>query len=398
MKKPVRVLLFIMIAATLRCGKGSDSGTTAQPTISIADISLNEGNAGSTDFEFTVTLSNAYSKAVSVHYSTVEGTAKAGEDFVAQNDQVSTFQPNETQKKISIRVVADDLKEGDETFSVRLSAPENATLIRQTATGTIRNDDTKVPFTDAGYNAPAFYAGYNLVWSDEFNGSSLNDAVWGYDNGDGCPALCGWGNNELEYYTSRPDNLFFQDGKMIIEARQENAGGKNYTSAKIKTQGKKTYRYGRIDVRAKLPAGRGIWPALWLLPQDNVYGSWPKSGEIDLMEAIGSEPNKVLGTLHYGPGPGSIQISRNYTLPNSTFSNEFHVFSMEWKQDQIKLYVDNNLFSTVSKADAGSNTYPFNEQFYLIINLAVGGNLPGNPDAATYFPQWFILDYVRVYQ
>lgn len=396
MKKQTAVWAF-MITAALCCNKGSDPDSTP-PSISIADISLNEGNSGSTNFEFTVTLSSAYPKAVSVHYNTVEGTAKSAEDFVAVSDQVSTFQPNETQKKIIIPVVADDIKEGDETFSVRLSSAENGTLIRSTAVGTIRNDDSKVAFSNAGYDAPASYAGYNLVWSDEFNGSTLNDAAWSYENGDGCPSLCGWGNNELEYYTSRPDNLFFQDGKMIIEARQENLGGKNYTSARIKTQGKKGFKWGRIDIRAKLPVGKGIWPALWLLPQDNVYGGWPKSGEIDLMEAIGSEPNKVLGTLHYGPGPGSINISKNYILLNGTFNNEFHVFSMEWKQDQIKLYVDNNLFSTVSKSDVGSNTYPFNEQFYLIVNLAVGGNLPGNPDASTYFPQWFILDYIRVYQ
>ncbi len=400
MKKVTLVLFFTVITAALSCKKGSGTNSPAQqqPTISIADNSLNEGSSGNTNFEFTISLSNAYSKAVSVHYSTIDGTAKSGQDYVAVSDQVIIFQPNETQKKISVTVVGDDIKEGDETFSVRLSSPENGTLIRQTAVGTIRNDDTKVPFTNAGYDAPASYAGYNLVWSDDFNGTSLDDKAWSFDNGDGCPNSCGWGNNELEYYTSRPDNLFFQDGKMIIEAKQETMGGRIYTSAKIKTQSKKTFKYGRIDIRAKLPIGKGIWPALWLMPQDNVYGTWPKSGEIDMMEAIGSEPARVLGTLHYGPGPGSTYISKNYLLTSGTFNDEFHVFSMEWKQDIIKLYVDNNLFSTVTKADVGNNTYPFNEQFFLIVNLAVGGNLPGNPDASTYLPQWLIVDYVRVYQ
>ena len=153
-----------------------------------------------------------------------------------------------------------------------------------------------------------------------------------------------------------------------------------------------------MDIRAKLPKGKGIWPALWMLPQNNVYGGWPTSGEIDIMELVGHEANKSHGTLHFGPGPGSTQISRSYTLPSGVFNDEFHVFSLEWKQDQIKIYVDNNLFSTVNKADVGSAIWPFNEQFFFIFNLAVGGNWPGNPDATTVFPQWLIVDYVRVYQ
>jgi beta-glucanase (GH16 family) len=202
----------------------------------------------------------------------------------------------------------------------------------------------------------------------------------------------------MEYYTAPPANLYMQDGKMIIEARAEAYGGKNYTSSRIKTQGKKTFQYGRIDIRAILPKGKGIWPAFWLLPQDNVYGTWPKSGEIDMMEAVGSETSKVLGTAHFGPGPNSTYISKNYFLPSGSFNDQFHVFSLEWKKDEIKWYVDNVLFSTVAKADLGGNNYPFNEKFFFIINLAVGGNLPGAPDATTLFPQWLILDYVRVYQ
>jgi beta-glucanase (GH16 family) len=185
---------------------------------------------------------------------------------------------------------------------------------------------------------------------------------------------------------------------MIIEARAESFGGRNYTSSRIKTQGKKTFKYGRIDIRAILPKGSGIWPAFWLLPQNEVFGGWPKSGEIDLMEVKGGEPAKTLGTLHYGPGPGSTYISRNYTLPAGNFNDQFHVFSLEWKQDQIKWLVDDNVFSTINKADIGANNWPFNELFYLIINLAVGGNFPGPVDANTQFPQWLIVDYLRVYQ
>ena len=378
--------------------KKNNTPAPADPKITISDVTLQEGNSGTTSFEFQVTMDHASTKPVSVEYLTFERSAKSGEDFTAVTSQVLTFQPNETQKKIIISVIADDIKEGDDEFSVRIQNPVNASIINETAIGKIVNDDTRVNFSNAGYDAPTSYAGYTLVWADEFNSPSLDASAWTFDLGDGCPNLCGWGNNELEYYTNRPDNLFFQDGKMLIEAKKENLNGRQYTSTKIKTEGKKTFKYGRIDIRAKLPKGKGIWPALWMLPQSNVYGGWPSSGEIDIMELVGHEPNKVYATVHYGPGPGSIQIGRNYTLASGSFYDEFHVFSLEWKQNQIKWFIDGNLYSTVNSTDIGGNTYPFNEQFFFIINLAVGGNWPGNPDATTYFPQWLIVDYIRVYQ
>ena len=288
-------------------------------------------------------------------------------------------------------------KEADETFIVRVENPVNVILVRGSASVTLKNDDTKVGFNNTGYDPPP-PAGYTLTWSDEFNGTSLDMTAWSAETGDGCPGVCGWGNNELEYYTTPPNNLSFQDGKLIIEAKAEAYGGKNYTSSRIKTQGKKFFKFGRIDIRALLPKGKGIWPALWMLPESNVFGGWPRSGEIDLMENIGHEPSRVYGTIHYGPGPGSTQISRNYNLPAGLFNDEFHLFSFEWEQDVMKWYVDGNLFSTVNKADLGANNYPFNENFFFVINLAVGGNWPGAPDANTYFPQFLIVDYVRVYQ
>ena len=227
---------------------------------------------------------------------------------------------------------------------------------------------------------------------------TLNSSDWSFENGDGCPGNCGWGNNEQEYYTDRPDNLFFQSGKLIIEAKKENYAGKPFTSSKILTRGKKTFKFGRIDIRAILPKEKGIWPAFWMLPQNNVFGGWPRSGEIDMMEMIGNAPAKTYGTLHFGPGPGSTQLGRTYTLPTGIFNDEFHVFSTIWKQNQIQWLVDGVLYSTYTSADFGSNNYPFNEDFFLIFNMAVGGNFPGNPDATSYYPQWLIVDYVRVYQ
>ncbi|HEY0059180.1 MAG TPA: family 16 glycosylhydrolase [Flavisolibacter sp.] len=397
MKLLLATCLLVFVAG---CDKGGSSApANPAPKISISDITQAEGNGGTSAFQFTIKLDRASSGAVSMTYSTIEGTAKAGEDFVAVPATKITFGANETEKVVSISVVADNNKEPDEEFTVTLSAAVGGAFQKSGAVAKITNDDTKIGFPTTGYDAPASYPGYALVWADEFNGPALNATHWAHQNGDGCPNLCGWGNNELEYYTDRPDNLFFQDGNLVIEAKKENFSGKSYTSSKILTAGKKSIKFGRIDIRAILPKGKGIWPALWLLPQNSVFGGWPRSGEIDLMEMVGHEPNKVYGTLHYGPGPGSIQISRGYTLPGgATFNDEYHVFSLEWKEDQIKWFVDGNLFSTVHKNDFGSNNYPFNEEFYLIFNLAVGGNWPGNPDATTVFPQWMVVDYIRLYQ
>jgi hypothetical protein len=391
------ILLLVLTTVMLSCDKNSGGSNEEKPGMSINDISIAEGNTGTTAFGFDITLSKTFSQAVTVNYRTVEGTAKSTTDFTAIADASITFQAGETKKTIVVQVVSDDLRENDEVFTVRLSNAGNANLTRETGTGTIRNDDTRINIPSGGYEAPAGYPGYTLSWMDDFSGNTLDAGSWTYETGDGCPNLCGWGNNELQFYTNSPENLFFQDGKLVIQAKQESYSGRNYTSARIKTEGKKHFKFGRIDVRASLPEGKGIWPAFWLLPQSNVYGGWPRSGEIDLMEYLGHETNKVYGTLHYGPGPGSTNISRSYVLPSGTFSNQFNVFSIEWKQDEIKWFVDGNLYATLTKTDVGTN-YPFNENFFLIINMAVGGNWPGAPDASTSFPQFLVVDYVKVFQ
>lgn len=388
------LLCFVIMAA---CGK--KGGEDTAPNMSFDDVSVNEGNGGTANIEIRLKLNKASSKQVSVKYTTVEGSAKASTDFTVVSAQTVNFQPNETEKVITIPVIADDIKENDEVFSVKVDNPVNVFLTKGTATIILKNDDTKIPFNNTGYDVPTSYAGYTLAWSDEFNNPSLDNNFWTAESGDGCPGLCGWGNNELQYYMPPPGNLFFQDGKMIIEARAEAYGGKNYTSTRIKTQGKKSFKFGRVDIRAILPKGKGIWPAFWMMPQNSVFGGWPRSGEIDIMELIGSEPAKKHSTLHYGPGPGSVTSSASYLLPgNETFNDKFHVFSMEWEQDQLKFFVDDLLYHTITKADLGAFNYPFNEEFYFIVNLAVGGNWPGAPDASTIFPQWLIVDYIRIYQ
>ncbi len=399
MKSTQIVLALLSVILINSCSK---KGNTPQPTVTQSRVSINdlakpEGNSGTTQFVFNVTLDKASAEAISVNYSVTPVTAKLTDDYT-HTVQTLSFAPNETQKTITINVVADDVKESDEDFTVTLLNALNAVIYKNIGLGVIQNDDTRIGFTNAGYDAPTSYAGYSLIWADEFNGPTLNTSIWSHENGDGCPGNCGWGNNELEYYTDRADNLFFQDGKLIIEAKKENFSGKTYTSSKILTRDKKPIKFGRIDIRAKLPKGKGIWPAFWMMPQNSVFGGWPRSGELDIMEVVGHEPQKTHGTLHFGPGPGSTQLGGNYSLPTGTFNDEFHVFSIEWKQDQIKWLVDGVVFSTHTKSEFGTNNYPFNEEFYLIFNLAVGGNWPGSPDASTVFPQWLIVDYVRVYQ
>lgn len=401
--KTVVVFAFILLLTLYSCKKGGGGDTpsnTPDPSITVDDLSLFEGNGGTNTFSIVVRLSAKSTKKITVQYSTVAGTAKAVEDYTEQQNQTLTFEAGETQKTIALVVVADDIKEGDDELTIQLAAPLNATLSKSSAAIIIRNDDTKVPFSNTGYDAPTSYAGYNLVWSDEFNSGALDATAWTNQNGDGCSlGMCGWGNNELEYYTDRSSNLFFQDGKLIIEARKEAFNTRNYTSSKLISSGKKKFKYGRVDIRAKLPIGKGIWPAFWMLPQDNIYGGWPTSGEIDIMEMVGHDPARTHGTLHFGPGPGSTSINRNIALTGGTLNDQFHVYSIEWKQDQIVWSLDGTPFSTINKTDIPSNMiWPFNEDFFFIINLAVGGNWPGSPDANTYFPQWLIVDYIRVYQ
>ncbi|MGV3658325.1 MAG: family 16 glycosylhydrolase [Chitinophagaceae bacterium] len=383
-----RFLFAVMVTGLADCEGGGSNTTPAEilSKLSVDDVTLFEGSSGTTPFEFTISMDKTFSQPVSVSYSTADGTAKAGEDYIAISAQTVTFQPGERTKKVTVEVVGDTKKEGAETFTLNLSNVVNGVITKGTGTGTIRDDDEGGAFT-------------NLVWSDEFDGPSLNLSNWTFELGDGCDKnLCGWGNNELQTYTNRSENISFSDGKMVITARKEPLDGKQYTSVRIKTEGKKTFKYGRIELRAKLPIGKGIWPAFWLLPQANVFGGWPRSGEIDLMEYLGHEPNKVHGTVHYGPGPGSIQKTATYTLPSGNFNEDFHLFSIEWDVDVIRWYVDGNLYTTVTKSSFGSVNYPFNEEFFILINMAVGGNWPGAPDATTTFPQRMEVDYVRVYQ
>ncbi|MGG1314598.1 MULTISPECIES: RICIN domain-containing protein [Cohnella] len=233
-------------------------------------------------------------------------------------------------------------------------------------------------------------AAYNLVWSDEFNGSSIDTNNWTFEIGTGSG---GWGNNELEYYTNRPENARIENGNLVIEARKESYGGMNYTSARLKTQGKKSFKYGRIEARIKLPKGQGLWPAFWTLGADIGTVGWPKSGEIDIMEHVNNE-NNTHGYIHWDANGHA-----SYGGPSHTIDvTQYHVYSIEWTPSAIKWFIDGVQFKEANIENNINSTEEFHKEHFILLNMAVGGNWPGSPDASTVFPAKMFVDYVRVYQ
>jgi len=233
--------------------------------------------------------------------------------------------------------------------------------------------------------------GWELVWSDEFDSPILDPDNWLVETGAG-----GWGNNESQFYTDRPENLRIEDGLLVIEARQEDYRGSRYTSARIKTQYKRVFQYGRIEARMKLPTGKGIWPAFWMLGEDLPTAGWPRAGEIDIMENIG-QPHTIHGTVH-GPGySGGNSVGAPYTVSGNPLHEDFHTYAIEWAPGEIRWFLDDVLFNIVREADL-PGPWVFDHPFFLLLNLAVGGNWPGYPDETTRFPQQLLVDYVRVYR
>jgi beta-glucanase (GH16 family) len=239
--------------------------------------------------------------------------------------------------------------------------------------------------------SPAEPERWELVWNDEFESETINPENWTYDLG-----ASGWGNNELQNYTDREENARIEDGILIIEAREEEYKASDYTSARLKTQMLHSWTYGRIEARMKLPTGQGIWSAFWILGDDIATSSWPDCGEIDIMENIGA-PKTVYGTVH-GPGySGGDGVGSSYYSSGTSFADEFHTYAVEWQPDQISWYVDDVLFNTVTDADV-NGAWVYDHDFFVILNLAVGGLWPGYPDETTVFPQQLLVDYVRVYR
>ena len=356
------------------------------------NISADETEANST-FEFPLVLNQSTTRDITVRYETRDLTAIEGEDYVPVEDSL-IIPAGTASASIFVDIVVDDYQEEDEQFRVVLTGSTNAILAGgiQEAIGTIRNDDSLFPVSNEGHLSASSYPGKTLVWSDEFDGESIDLSHWTYDLG-----ASGWGNQELQNYTSDSENSYVNDGNLFIVAREN---GIHFTSARMKSIGLQEFQYGRIDVRAILPKGQGIWPAIWMLGANYPTVGWPACGEIDIMELIGSSPNTVHGTIHYGTD----WTQHNYTgsgtsIPwTETFSDEFHVFSIDWDENGITWLLDDQPFYTIDNAVTGSQPYPFDNPFFFIMNIAVGGQWPGYPDATTEFPQFMAVDYVRVFQ
>jgi beta-glucanase (GH16 family) len=285
------------------------------------------------------------------------------------------------------------------------------------------SDAPVVPGPDAGDDAPVqpqpeasagdgALPGWILTWSDEFdgpNGSAIDPSKWVYDVGDGGSNNKGWGNNELEYYTSGTANAVVQDGSLVITGTPQGAsqytcwyGTCKYTSARVTTKGKFAQQYGRFEARVKVPRGKGVWPAFWMMGDDYPGNDWPACGEIDVMENIGDEPGTVHGTTH-GPGPATyvdVGLTGATTLPGgAAFADDFHVFAIEWEAMAVRFYADGALYKTVTPADVPAGaTWVWDHAFFMLLNFAIGGDWPGSPDATTSWPQTMRVDYVRVYK
>jgi len=388
----VYLLLFGVISCS-KGGGGQSNNGSGGPTVKVSNVTQNRQTQVSA-FRFYIDLDAAATKTVTVSYATVDGTATAGKDYTATSGTI-TIPAGQTEVYVDVSVAGDSLRQANQTFYFQLSNPVNGVLGASKGTGTIVNSDLLyLPTDTTGYTTPSSYPGYHLAWSDEFNGSSLNTNDWNYEQGG-----TGWGNQELENYTNRTQNVFVSAGHLIIEARQETYGSNNYTSGRITTQGKQQFSNGRIDIRAKLPVSKGMWPALWMLGSNITTVPWPGCGETDIMELVGSAPAQVTGSLHWQQSGGAEgTYNNNYDLQSGDFSQQFHVFSIIWKQDSVQFLVDDHVYVNGSSANVTSGVYPFNNPFFFIFNVAVGGNWPGPPDNTTIFPQRMFVDYVRVFQ
>lgn len=248
------------------------------------------------------------------------------------------------------------------------------------------------PTIDDGYTTPMSYDNYQLMWNDEFDGNSVNTSNWVFEIGTGSS---GWGNNELQYY--RQENAKVEGGLLTIEARKETYQGSNYTSTRMITRNKKSFQYGRVDIRALLPKGQGLWPALWMLGNNIQTVGWPSCGEIDIMEMVGGSgrENQTHGTVHWDNG-GHQYVGGSYTLPSGTFADEYHVFTIIWNETSIKWYVNDTKFYEINITP--THMTEFHQKFFFIFNVAVGGNWPGSPNESTVFPQRMKVDYIRLFQ
>lgn len=341
------VLLFAFQSCSNSGGSSEDiplvvpSNLSVKATV-VGITAANPNGDGSGVVNFKITANNAVSYKILIEGKTIEQTT---------TDYSYTFKTS-----------------GTNTFTVYVSAYNGVNFISSSVVVVVNVTS-------------------NLIWSEEFNvDGAPNSEVWGYDTGTGN----GWGNNEEEYYTTRPENVIVENGVLKIKTIKENYNGSSYTSARLKSQGKFSFKYGKVEFRAKLPAGKGTWPALWMLGANIETVGWPACGEIDVMEHVGNDLNRIHSTLHSPGRSGNSPDTATVMIPNTT--TEFHIYTVDWSATQMKFYVDNKLFYTFVNSDS----FPFKQNFFLIINAAIGGGFGGaiDPDFKS---STFEVDYVRVY-
>ena len=389
-------LLYIFLFSALilsACKKSTPDPEKPLPTIRISDAYMIEGDSGSSMLAVEVNVAGEFENPISFQVTTIDKSALAYFDYIPL-DETMQIPAGQSTAEIMVEIIGDEMREAPEIFQVRMSNIVNANIERSTADITIANSDEEITFAADGYVSQTSMEGWDVVWQDEFN-DGIDAASWTYEMGDGCPNLCGWGNNELQVYTDTQENSFIRDDKLVIHASRENG----FTSARMITKDKQSFNFGRIDVRAKLPKGQGIWPAIWLLGTNIDDVGWPACGEIDIVELVGHKPSEAHGTVHFGPAfPNNQSSGGTYYLSGEDFNDRFHVFSIIWSFDYIGFMVDDIIYKEIDRTSLNGQNYPFNNPFFLILNVAIGGNWPGAPDDTTEFPAEMEIDYIRHFQ
>ena len=388
MIKVINILLLLFFFSSCT---SSESPPEKTPYVTISNMNLVEGDDSNKMFDFTISLRESYSKDIVLKYITEDASAFQNLDYIKKEGQI-TIAAGKTNALIPLEIISDKIREGDEVFWIRFEQVTNVDFNQTQAQILIKNNDVDLPYSNEDYITPISYEGWKLAWGDEFDGDEINKNWWTHEIGNGSN---GWGNNEIEYYTDAKENSRIENGKLIIEARDDSWNGHKFTSAKDK----KSFNYSRIDIRAKIPFGQGIWPAIWMLGDNIDQVSWPACGEIDIMELIGNHPSTSHATVHFGTDFSSHKYSGDsYIISNEIFNDRFHVFSVIREANIMWFFVDDILIYEFSSNDTQGMSYPFNQDFFLILNVAIGGNWPGDPDGTTQFPQQMMVDYIRVFE
>ncbi len=391
----LKLTLFSFLFLVVNACDDSSIPDDRLPEVTAEAVTLAETNQDQ-EISVDLTINKPSTQDIIINYSTQNGTAQAGDDYRSIQNENITIAAGDISASITLLILGDEVREDEEYFYLNLSSAINASIATKEIQITITDTDTKEEVGSIqsfeGYESPLEYNGYNMVWQDEFEADQLSDNYI-FEIGTGSN---GWGNNESQYY--RKENTRLEDGYLVIQAKKENFQGREYTSSRIITEGKKEFKYGRFDIRARMPYGQGIWPAIWMLGSNFNQVGWPQCGEIDIMEMIGGQGREriVHGTVHWQSNNGYANYGHSKNLSEASLADKFHVFSIIWDENSIEWLIDNQSYGSIDTSP--THLDEFREQFFFIFNVAVGGNWPGYPDESTEFPQEMWIDYIRVFQ